>query len=542
MANPVPLKDDIQTIVVDNFTGSMVPNVTGEMNSGKSYWLNINGNDPFSKPRNLTWNESPVQIDPTGSVITDLILAGKTRIESGVTYVYSIGHTGRLYKIQVNDPTTYNPDYDNPVLLTTLTQGSPTFTRGAFIDFYDSVGRIYISHDMGVTRIDFDGTNETVVGVVGSWSQLVPKPLQQFLGKLYVGNGSNFAEIAVTATVLSYTKLSPGFPSGTQVRDLKLSPDGNYLQVVMTRAALPDITANAVDTTVVIPTDSYIFAWNGTDASYTSSQSYPAIVLTSANFFADSSFVFGYDTYSSAVFTPLRKVITSLPNVICSSPLPNAVFSIGNLVYWIGNIAFNGTFIGLIQTYGSISDQNENGFWCPFTPQPTAPQTDVIQLPFMLPVSNLVGSSSSSGYTDQVVASPKVYYSTLETSGTPTTKYRLYKWNTLPTGAGDAYPGLYETSSQLFSKKASIKQIRIYGNSWVANNEFTVELFDTSNNVYSGSTQIFTAGTNLTIGEDFAWYDPAMKPVYSIGLRITNSGTANFVINKVEIDYTSGGK
>src|SRR3990167_6234997 len=226
------------TKVIDNFKGNMTPYRNGDLNNGRSYWIDVFGSDPFTKPGNLTWNEEATQIDSAGSVITDLIMAGKVRVESGIIYVYAIGHTGRLYKIQVNDPTTYNPDYDNPVLLATLTSGTPTFTRGAFMDFFGATERIYISHDKGVTRLNFDGTSETVVGVVGSWTQNVPKPLQQFLGKLYIGNWTNLAEIDSTATVTSYTKLSPSFPANSQVRDLKMSPDGNYIHSVVTELPL----------------------------------------------------------------------------------------------------------------------------------------------------------------------------------------------------------------------------------------------------------------------------------------------------------------
>src|SRR3990167_3111522 len=152
----------MKTKVIDNFKGSMTQFIDGDLNSGLSYVVNTFGNDPFTKPNNLTWCNASTRIDSGGTIITDLIMAGKERVESGVLYVYAIGHLGRLYKIQVNDPTTNNPNYDNPVLLATLTLGSPTFTRGGFIDFFGSTERIYIGHDMGVTRINFDGTSETV--------------------------------------------------------------------------------------------------------------------------------------------------------------------------------------------------------------------------------------------------------------------------------------------------------------------------------------------------------------------------------------------
>jgi len=204
-------------------------------------------------------------------------MCGKERVESGILYVYAVGHTGRVYKIQVNNPATYNPDYDNPVLLTTLTSGSPTFTRGGFMDFFGATERIYIGHDKGVTRVDFDGTNETAIS--GTWTQTVPRPLKQFIGKLYIGNGSNIAEIDSTATVTSSTKLSPGFPTNTQVRDMDVTTEGNYLQMVVSRLALGDITSATQDTTSTASTESYIFKWNGTDTGYTAFAALSTIVL-----------------------------------------------------------------------------------------------------------------------------------------------------------------------------------------------------------------------------------------------------------------------
>src|SRR3990167_1660876 len=179
---------NIQTKVIDNFRGSMTQYLDGDLNSGFSCVQNSAGANPFKSPGNLTWSSAPSRIDPDETVITDLIMPGKERVESGILYVYAIGHLGSLYKIQVNDPATNNPNYDNPVLLTTLTIGSPTFTRGGVMDFFGLTLRIYIGHDMGVTRINFDGTSETVVGVAGSWIQTVPRPLKQFIGRLYAGN------------------------------------------------------------------------------------------------------------------------------------------------------------------------------------------------------------------------------------------------------------------------------------------------------------------------------------------------------------------
>ena len=58
----------------------------------------------------------------------------------------------------------------------------------------------------------------------------------------------------------------------------------------------------------------------------------------------------------------------------------------------------------------------------------------------------------------------------------------------------------------------------------------------------SGGSKTLTAGSNLTVGDDFAWYTPDCAPTYTVGLAITNLGEVNFTINKIEIDYDIGGK
>ena len=78
----------------------------------------------------------------------------------------------------------------------------------------------------------------------------------------------------------------------------------------------------------------------------------------------------------------------------------------------------------------------------------------------------------------------------------------------------------------------------MYGEPWVANNSFTIALIGSDGGVITGSSQTFTP----TAGDDFVWYAPAIKPTYALGIRITNAGTANHVITKIECDYSEGGK
>lgn len=536
----MPNENPIKTLVIDNFLGSMTSFINGDINSGRSNIYESFGQDPFAKPGNLTWMEDAVQIDSEGDVITDLILAGKERVESGILYVYAIGHTGRLYKIQVNDPTTFNPDYDNPVLLATLTSGTPTFTRGAFIDFFGSTERIYISHDKGLTRIDFDGTNETAVS--GTWTQNVPKPLKQFIGKLYIGNGSNIAEMDSTATITSSTKLSPGFPDNTQVRDLDTSVDGNYLHIVVSRTALVDITTGTQDTSTASNTESYIFKWNGTDTGYTAYDTFPLVSLASSTLFGNYQYTFGYDLRGVAIYAPIERVIPSgLNSSYAEAPMPNAIISDGNAVLFAAPLYFEDHLEMSVGQFGGYDWEIGTGFWAPFGLVATGDETDIVRIPYFQSVSNLGLGISSNGYPDNVFSNAKIYFSTLETSDGPTTAYRFYKWSIVPTGT--AIPdGVYQTQTQLFSKKVQIKDVRVYGEPWVPDNEFTIDLIGSDGQPISGGSTTFTAGSNLTVGDDFAWYTPQCSPTYAIGARVTNTGSANHVITKIEIDYAQGGK
>lgn len=528
---------ETKTLVINNFQGRLTRFNNGDINSGFAKYNTTFGNDPFTSPGNLTWFEQPIRIDSGEAVITDLIMAAKPRLEAGITYDYAIGHTGRLYKIQVNDPTTYNPNYDNPVLLATLTVNTPTFKYGASINFFGGTQQIYIGHDKGATKINFDGTGETEIGVAGSWTASVPRPAQQFGASLYFGNGTNLAEVIAGGTVATYAKLTPAFPVGTQVRDVDISPDGSYVQIIVSRVTAPDLTSTTQDTASLSSADSYRFLWNGIDTGATSYDSFNAYSINSNISFGNSSYTMGYDLGSTAIYSGGQKVIT-LP--VSISPNFNALFSTGNLLGF-ASPEQDSTLKGSMMVYGQYDRDIPEGLFRFFRASATGGLTDVIHMPHCGIVSNLFYGSSSAGYAGNVVGSAKAYFSTLETDNTPTTKYKLYKFTTVPTGLGTAIAGVYETQTQLLSKKVKLGQVRIYGEPWVTNNAFTVELVGSSGGVISGSSKTFTVGSNITAGDDYAWYNPATAPTYAIGLRITNAGSVNMEIMKVEIDYTPAG-
>lgn len=536
-------ENPVKTLVIDNFTGRLTRYNDGDENSGYAKYTTTYGNDPFSDPGNLNWFERPVQIDSAGAVITDLIMSGKPRLESGITYVYCIGHTGRLYKIQVNDPTTYNPNYDNAVLLTTLTVNTPTFKYGASIQFYGATEKIYIGHDVGVTSVNFDGTGEAFVGIVGSWTQNVPRPSLNFAGITYWGNGTNLAAIDSTATVTTYAKFSPAFPVGTQTRDIDVSSDGNYVLVVVSRVPQADMTTVTQDTTSLSSGDSYLIYWNGSDTSYTAYNPYLSYSINTNTSFGSYGYTLGYDLGGAAIYSGPQKII-SLPN--SNSPATQAMFSTGNLLGFAAPEQDSSLSKGAIMVYGQYDDEIPKGLFRFLRASATSPETNVIQIPYCGIVSNLFYGSSAAGYTNNQVGSAKLYYSTLETSSAPTTKYRFYRFTTVPTGLGSAILGVYETQNKLFSKKVKLSEVRVYTEALAAGNSFKLELIGTGGTVLD--TQTFAAqSTSATapayVGSDYLWWTPTSSyPTYSIGVRITNLGTTNMTFVKVEVDYSAAGK
>jgi len=75
-----------------------------------------------------------------------------------------------------------------------------------------------------------------------------------------------------------------------------------------------------------------------------------------------------------------------------------------------------------------------------------------------------------------------------------------------------------------------------------SHNSFQIDIIGSDGNPMAGASKTFTAGSNLTIGDDFAWYTPQSYPTYAVGVRVTNLGTVNHTITKIEIDVDDGGK
>lgn len=553
-----------RTLIVDNFGGRLTRFNNGNINSGFAKYTPTFGNDPFTNPGQLSWMEAPTEIAYFNSGVTDLIVAAKTRIESGITYVYAIGYNKNLYKIQVNDPTTYNPKYNNTVLVTTLSVtagglGASGFTYGSQIQFFGNTQRIYFSHDLGVSYINFDGTGETYINgsAVGSSNPMF-HPIVPFLSYLVMGGLENFFLLSTTNTLVpnstgNFAYLIPGFAIDDYVRDLDVSPDGLYLQIIVSKTPAVAIGVATQDTTSLFSSDSHKFYWDGIGLGASSYETFTSYSANSNITFGQFSYTGAYDSGGASFYLNGQKIL-SLPNLI--TPTTQSEFSTGNMLgFATPDFSSVPPYSGMGQNaslmlYGQYDDEIPLGLYRLFRQAAKstggAIELDIIQVPICLVVSNLFYGSSTSGYASSRVGVSQIFFSTLETSAS-TTRYRFYSFTLVPTG-NTAIQGVYETQTELFGRKATIAQVRVYGEPWVIGNSFKIDLIGSDGNpIVNGSKTLTCQSTDpaapMYLDTDYAWVDIDCAPTYCLGVRVTNLGPTNFKLNKIEVDIDLiGGK
>ena len=526
---------EVKTLVIDKFNGRMSRFRDGNINSGMTNFFTSWGYNTFDFSGTLSFLQSPISI--AGSVITDCVMAGKIRMESGIAFMYAIGHTGRLYKIQINDIASKNPDYDTPVLLATLANGQ-TFHYGASLDFYQGVSeKIWIGHDTGATKINFDASGETNF-IGGSWVSNVPRQQAQFVGKLYFTNGSNITEFDATEAITTYTKLSPGFPSNSQARDMDLSSDGRYLIITVARNAIGDMVGTAPDTNQIASMPSYLFYWNGTDVAPTSVNSFPAFTINTYKTFYSYEYLFGFQVGGAMLGSP-KEVLKIL--VFDTPPLPNAVDSSGNLLSWAAPIWDAGVLKMAIYLFGKVDDETDGGIYRQLLLSSSLSGGNIMKVPFYTAVSCAELGPSTGGYAApfNFFGTGKTYFSTVEYNGS-TTSYGFYSFKNASDFLTAYGAGIYETQHQVFSEKILVKEVRVYFEPVTADGivSFQTDLIGLDGSVISGGTKVFSP---TTTSGDRLKYNPSHSPTSALGLRITNAGASTPYIHKVEIDYTSAG-
>ena len=527
------------TLEINNLGGPLTRKRTGDIKSGLARFETSWGYDPYSKPGNLTWMEQPTSIASWNNP-QDPLFTMKQRTESNINYVYGIGGASDLYKVTVNSTT--NPNVDTASIIGDANFGSAI--RGLGMAFHGSTEKIFMAGDDRIQKVNFDGSGASLIAQSLTSG---PRPMTPFLGKLYFGNGNNIGEIDSTDAVTSVSKLSPALPPGLFIRDLDITPDGNYLQIVASRTNAQRVPGDDEDEASAAAADSYKFYWNGIDSSYSAQQSYSGLVLTTTEITPERNYTFGYDSLGAAIFQDSKKLI-SLPTSI--TPNFNSTFSIGNVLGFATAEWEESASRFRVGIYEYIQDDNDvpTGLFR-LLRQNASVRDEVVAVTACLNVSNRFYQPSIWGFANNLAGVGKLYYSTRELNvggSTENNSQKLWRFNTVPLGTQSIVAGTYETQTQIFSKKAKIGEVRLYTEPLIGGNDFVVDLIGSGGSVMAGGSQRFQVATgSVATGTDMVLFNPAMAPTYALGVRITNSsttGVANWTANKVEVDYMEGGK
>lgn len=568
----------IETITITNFRGALTRIANGDLNSGFAKFNSSYGYDPFSKPMNLTWLEQPVDITNNGpSSIQGLVLAAKTKFSNGVQNVYAVSSygsiagivagsiAGSIYKIQpIAAGSPNNPSVDTSSLIGTMTNTATNFTRGASMELYNtptsiagSYEQIFVGHDLGINYVGLDGSNDTFVGS-GGYVINQFRPLKKFVGKLLFGNGNTIgAYSANTGTVTSsiigtgqgnlYSELNPALSVDSIVHDLDISVDGNY--ALITSSGIDNeylVGAGLVDPLDIqnaVSSDGQVAGWNGLDPSVTQFTSIPSYAVTALQTYLGQSMFFSDDAFGSSLNDGTNKILTLPGN---KSPLPNATATNGNFLTWCVPEIIGGTSIfASMYYYGSLDQENPPGLWRMFRLGSTLSGGYIYQVPLNLLVTNKYTGPNSNKTGISIAGYGKHYFSVFDQNAS-TNSYKLYKFLITPSGSG-VPQGVYETQTQLFSQKITVKAIRVYCEPTVSGNGFGVSCIGMDGNEITNGTFTYnySAGTDLTLLQgslDRIDFKPEIGNTFALGIQVFNVGSKNMTIKKIEVDYTQSGK
>lgn len=549
--NPV---EAIETIVISDFSGRLTRVVNGQMNSGYAKFATSFGYDPFTKPRNLTWFEQPASIG--GGLVTDLILDAQTHNENGQTYIYAIGNAGKFYRIQPNSTT--NANLDSVVGVTSIISNSPSFDYGASLEFFGAVEKAYISSDNQINSASIAGsfgTGDTLVANSNIKTGIY-HPLRQLFGKLLFGNGNTIGAISATNTVTSsvigtgqgnlYSEINPPLPVQVYVRDIDTTQEGNYALLTASATAGEAIDVFPLNDVVnAAGSDGFLFKWNGTDQGTTSFATIPSYSVTALQTYLDKNYFFSNDSFGAALSDGSNKLLTLENN---KAPLPNATLMNGNFVVWMTpEVAPNSSalVVGSMYYFGSLDQENPSGLYRVLRYAPSTAGASVYQVPTNILTNNKYRALDASASSIISVGYGKHYFSTMNVGGGPTT-YTFQRFLVTSTGTGVPQAGVYETQTQLFSNKIAVKAVRVYTEPTTTGNGFQIDYIGSDGSVISNSTSTYSysAGTDQTLlqgPQDRINFAPEVAPTYALGIRITNTGTTNMVIKKIEVDYVIAG-
>lgn len=579
MAKSTKDSNPVQTIEITNFGGRLTRILNGDMNSGFAKFATSWGYDPFSKPMNLTWFEQPVDI--TGP-ITDLIVAAKKYMgPSGLAnfgnvqqYVLLLGNKGNLYVMQPNQnanevASSVIANVDSVIGSTSV---AGTYAFGGSLEIfaqpstlgYDSRA-IYIGSDAAIYTVPLTsilGTQRQVTAqLAGTLNNATGafRPMKIFQGLLRVSNASTIFTIGAAGTVVSLysasirgltnasSDLQTPLPINTEIQDIDVSVDGNYLLMATSNIDNEQIATFGQDFQLAAANDSVVYGWNGADPNITTETTMPSISLTALQTYLGNNLFFSEDGFGASITDGINKILT-LPNN--KSPWGNGTSVNGNFLSWLSveTVGGNSSYATLYY-FGGLDQENPPGLYR-MTRQSTN-SSWVYSAPMNLLIDNnyrTIPSIITVNSTPQALGYGKHYMSLVGpgfNGGANITK--LYRFLVNSTGSGTPQLGIYETQTQIFSRKITVKQIRVYTEPTVSGNGFTMSFVGSDGSVISNGSMTYTyaAGTDITQSQgslERIDFNPSMKDTYALGVRLTNTGTVNMTIKKVEVDYSFSGK
>ncbi len=545
-------------LTASNFLGNLTRFGNGALNSGKAVDRTSFGYHPWSVPGTINFNDSPTDI--TGGVVTDAIIDGKSRVESGILYQYCIGHTGKFYKIQVNNPTTKEIDYNNPTLITTLTSGT-TFTMGGSLIISGSTA--FIGHDAGITSIGLNGTGETIIGDSALWTSNVPRQGISFLGNMYFTNGNNIATLNSSGVVTAYQTIQ-NVPSNQIFKSITVDKMGKNIILISSDVNNTSLITSDPNYMATYAATSLIFRWEPRSNTVLSTQSL-YFDQTAAYTLGEHEFIWGYDTPGGSMLDiseGLQKIISGTGTaLIAQAPTANAIAASGNLVGWatVEPAPSNATSNSLnasVFAYGNLDADESNITYARLASFPsTLSSGDILRVPWINLVGNIQTGGNTSGYGSPGVSQNQlgqgnIYMSTVEWNGVAF-KYGLYTQSVV-TNFLDPAPGVYETQA-LVAGATTLSTAttftptlyKVYMENATGYEQFKVDLIGIDGNPLASGTTIFSAiatgGSIVTIHSgdvtlSSASLSMAATPV--LGIRVTNSGQFTPFIHKIDVTVT----
>lgn len=441
------------------------------------------------------------------SVIVDKILWMETHIESSALFTYALGDGGNIYRIPASA--------DSSVTNLQSGFGSMTDTGGMKI-YKGTTEYAYYANDTSVGRMTL-GSNPTFNNTFITGLASGPHPMEVFLGKLYIANGSNLYEVDSTDAVSSTKKLNPGLPANYIIRAMKVDQSGQKLMM-----------AASLGNTGSFDTDVRVFGWEGFTAQYNYEYSIGDNRVTSLMNANGPLLSFGNNFYGTTIrnFDGNSFVQKRLIKGGYNPPRPGAVDMIGDLAAW----GSDGPAAN-IYTYGSWQEGMPPVFNQPIGVV-TGSITNITALKTIQSyVLNADGTLNTTG---------RLYF-----AGYTGTTYKLYKAETQITQDTSNFDAgsIFYSQYYEFPSEAKITKVTFHFKSAIDSQNFSPIIqsenaTDTNLALVSGSVY---SGNYAEVATDSAG-NPLSVLTGLFRLKIQNNVYKHWNISKIVIDYDPIGR